>query len=97
MDIKTKNKTYKSVFGRYLRSSDTDLMDVYNNPSAYKHRAEKQIKDEMDAVDGYRYRIIGYNCNTFSCGYMYDDEDASYFIYHTASNKRVFEVVKDEE
>ena len=90
--MKTTQKTRltegeRHIITMYYYSKATRLDQVYKNYSVYKTRAEYFILKEMEENSGEDYRIIGHNCNTFSCGYRYkDNEGKEWLRYHTRSN-----------
>lgn len=76
----------KYWYARYLRSTDTHLYQVYKNcsyakQSAYEHCKYRLVHTE-GVVDVGDWRIIGHNCNNFTCA----------TVYTTTDNKRVFRV-----
>lgn len=80
-------KKEQQIIKNYYNATAFRLWQVYTNYSVYKARAEHYILEEMLEKNGFDYRIIGYNCNAFSCGYCYkDDEGNKWLRYHTAQN-----------
>ena len=64
-------------------SNKIELSDCYNNYSKAKENAYNYCRDFCTALDGYHFRITGYNCNTFTCGYLFDTNENQYIIVHT--------------
>ena len=74
---------YESKAGEYNR-----VRDVYGRPSTYKERAEERIIEEMLDNDGYGYKILTYNAQMFTCGYVYDDADGNAtLVVHTPTER----------
>jgi hypothetical protein len=88
-------KAQQQIINNYNRATAYSLNDVYASYSVFKARAEKQILNEMESVNGWGYKILGANSCTFSCAYLKQNEIDGQIeiVYHTAQNKRVFDYV----
>lgn len=88
-------KAQQQIIHNYNRATAHSLDDVYANYSVFKARAERQILNEMESVNGWGYKILGANSCTFSCAYLKQNEVDGQIeiVYHTAQNKRVFDFV----
>lgn len=87
------NKKQQQLLNNFNQSYNTKLSDIYKNYSGEKARAERDILNEMGKKCGYDYRITGGNCNFFSCGYLYiDEQNKTHLVYHTYANKYDFVV-----
>ena len=88
-------KRQQQIIDNYNKSTSYSLDDVYNNYSVYKARAERQIINEMQAVGGWGYKIIGANSCSFSCAYLRQNKDDGFIeiVYHTAQNKQVLDFI----
>lgn len=84
---KLTKKQAMAVFHNWSNSNRYNLSDVYNTYSDEKRRAEYMIQLEMVDAGGSNYRIIGANCNTFSCAYIINSTNT--LIYHTSHNKYI--------
>lgn len=81
-----KRETFtRHAYNSYKNSSDYTLKDVYTKPSIYKVKAFENIIDEAFIHNGYGLKIISYNAQMFTCGYMVELHGDTYFIRHTAS------------
>ena len=68
------DKTALSVIPRFNESVLTrTLLDCYKTCSRVKQNAYYDCKHLQYELQGYDFRIIGYNSMTFSCGFMFDD------------------------
>lgn len=86
-------KQQQSIIDRYNHATKTSLDECYNTCSYYKTRAEYLIKQEMLDKNGRNYRILGYNCNFFSCAYTYTNENGNdILVYHTAYKRQEIEL-----
>ena len=68
-------------------SIDTNLFDVYKSFSDNKRRAFDYCMNEMRRKDGFNLRITTANTFSFSCGFLYYDENKRLRCrYYTSQN-----------
>lgn len=80
----------KSAYQKFMEVATTKLEEVYKKPSSAKKVALKHCIHDMEVNDGYRGRIVKFNQNMFTYGYIYNDEfNNKYFVYITPRNKYV--------
>lgn len=65
----TKSKIIKSAYQQFLSSQKTQLSDCYANPTKAKREAFDRCIRLCYLHNYDRYRILGYNTNTFSFGF----------------------------
>lgn len=82
----------KGAFHSYNESKYTRVNEFYKKPSYYKERAEYLIKQKMQKVNGYGYKVVGGNCMFFTAGWLYDENDKTIFVYETYANTYKLEV-----
>lgn len=92
--MKKSTKLMRDAYNRYLASSLYTLGDCYGSYSVYKDRAFQRCADLYHRLDGNRFRIIGYNCNTFSVGFEFPDPETGVlsFAYITKDYDRFCEI-----
>ena len=61
------NKRALEFLKAYRNSYNYNIYDCYANPSANKRKAY------MESIGGHGYRILSFNCKTFTCGFMKDN------------------------
>lgn len=81
-------KNIKSAFYCYEKSTNYTLSDCYANNSYAKERAFNYCISQMIAHNGSGLKIIGYNCMTFSVGFMGEINGKSAFFYITRDYDR---------
>ena len=82
------NKQFRAVYRAYKWSNMTTLDDLYKSASIYKYRAYNYCIDLYNKLNGYDFKIIGGNCNTFSVGFKFVENDIEYFAYITKDYNR---------
>ena len=86
-------KQIKSILERHNQSNLYSLDDCYSNYSVYKARAMEYCYKLFTEKNGYNLKILGYNCNTFSVGFYFEDENGNEkFMYITKAYDRVLDV-----
>lgn len=75
-------KTTLCAYERYKKSSAMTLYDVYKQPSSAKLLAYDRCVECMNRQEGRNLRIISYNSQTFTCGFITN----LYFVYITPWN-----------
>lgn len=95
MTLVKKNKMMRSIYRRWDRMEYRNLYDCYGRPSPNKVKAYKDCIDLQTKYSGSGLKIIGYNCNTFSVGFVgkYFGRDA--FFYITKDYDRVMYLDED--
>ena len=73
----------KAYYEQLFESDNIYLEDCYDKFSRAKEKAYNYCLDYYEALDGYHFRITGYNCNAFTCGYLFDTDKNTYIIIHT--------------
>ena len=80
-------KKQQQMFYAVTHSNNESLYDVYKTFSDSKYRAYDYCKDEMRLKDGFNFRITSANTFSFSCGFLYYDNDKHLHCrYYTSQN-----------
>ena len=82
-------KQLRNAYKDYLLSTKTSLFDCYERPSKHKWDALDYCKGLCDELNGDSLRIISYNTNVFSVGFIFvNEEGKNVFAYITRDNNR---------
>lgn len=88
--IKVKlNKQMQNAMRMHKMSNTYSLSQCYNSYSYAKEKAYNYCKELYNTCNGYDFKIIGYNCMSFSVGFYCDFEDKTHFVYITKSYDRM--------
>ena len=87
----TKNQL-KAKYAEYLATPSRCVNDVYARPSTAKRRAEQNIINYLVDQNGYGYRVMSYNAQMFTVGYIIRNENGKCFVYETAYNQYVMQL-----
>lgn len=86
----TQNKVAQAHIQAYDNSHWYYLWDVYSNYSEYKVQAYNRCIDLMNRLNGWGLRILSYNSNVFTVGFLFADPDTGVirFAYITRDYDR---------
>ena len=73
--IKASTQRGQRFLDAYRRSHNTTLGDCYGSYSTDKARADRDCRDTMLRTGGSGYRILSYNQNVFTCGWITKEGD----------------------
>lgn len=86
------NKRQLNIIQAHERSALFDLYDCYEKPSARKYYAFNRCKEYCANLNGFNFKIIGFNSCMFSIGFYYRKNGALFFHYETHANALDFKV-----
>lgn len=67
---KLSKRQWAQVYSLYKKTDKkSSVYNIYKTCSYDKQAAEDDIKREMKKQHGWGYRVIGHNCQSFSCVY----------------------------
>ena len=81
---------------KFMHSDCTSVTNYYVKPSDTKVAIEQNIKSQMLARNGKRYRVLNGNTFHFTCAYVYPKDDAWILVIETVSNHRELELLPQE-
>lgn len=95
-EIKATSLCGKRFIDEYINSEHIFLEDVYNSHSYYKQIAYNQCHKFFEDAEGVSFRIISYNSQQFSVGFVVEDENFNdYLVIITRCN--YYKIRKDFE
>ena len=88
MMVKSNTKQMRSAYERFLVSMDWYLEDVYSSYSQAKRNAYEYCRDLYNKYNGERFRIVSFNQNVFTVGFIGTIEGHKAFFYITRDYDR---------
>ncbi len=82
----TKKQQIKQAYEHYKKSNYYELSDCYGSYSTAKARAFKYCENLMTSHKGHSLKIISFNSNFFSVGFIGYIDDKEAFFYITAGS-----------
>ena len=86
------NKQEKQVYEKYQMSTYYRLEHCYVNPSIRKRQVYNDLIDECTLNDGWHLRIMSYNNQMFTAGYIVLNGNDKFLVYHTPTKKQIIKV-----
>ncbi len=86
--LHAKTKQMQATYNHYLKSQKFLLRDCYTNYSTPKLCAFKYCKQQQEQYNGHRGRIIAYNTQIFTFGFLGEINGKEAFFYITPSYSR---------
>lgn len=77
----------KNYYRLYNKSRKHKLSDCYKTYSESKSRAFDSIKQLCHDIDAWGIKIITYNCQVFTAGYLYVYQGRTYFVVETPTKR----------
>ena len=71
--LNNNTKKAQAFINAYNRSDIFSIREAYANPSTAKTKADYSCRMMMQSEGGYGYKIISYNCNYFTAGWISGD------------------------
>lgn len=74
MKLNRNTKKAQGFIDSYRYSCNYTLTDCYESYSYHKWMAEDSCRDRMYNMNGWGFKIMSYNSQTFTCGWLYQDK-----------------------
>ena len=82
----------KQIYKKYQMSTYYRLEHCYYNPSKRKRQVYDYLIDECTLNDGCNLRIMSYNNQMFTAGYIVLNGNDKFLVYHTPTKKQIFKI-----
>ena len=86
------NKQEKQVYEKYQMSTYYRLEHCYDKPSIRKRQLYNELIDECTLNDGCNLRIMSYNNQFFTAGYIVLNGNDKFLVYYTPTKKQIIKV-----
>lgn len=73
-------------YEKWKKSTATELWDIYSNYSYNKEKALNMCYRIMKNLNGFNLKIVGYNSNVFTVGFMTIDNGKQIYHHITPTN-----------
>ena len=87
------NKQMRWFYTEYLRSSATELWQVYKTSvSSAKLKSYEAIKAEAKRLNAIEdVRILSHNSHTYTCGYIYPHPETGELVFRVETRDHTYE------
>ena len=86
------NKQEKQIYEKYQMSTYYRLEHCYDKPSNRKRQIYENLIDECTLNDGWNLKIMSYNSQIFTAGYIVLNGNDKFLVYHTPTKKQIIKV-----
>jgi len=76
----------------YERATATTIYEVYAKPCQANVEAYNRLREEMERVGGYGFKVFNATSHSWCCAYEVLIDEKPYLIYYTRDNKYVIEL-----
>ena len=92
MKLNRNTKKAQDLIERFYNSEFDTLEECYNSCSAAKRNAYYDCLHKCADMDGRRFRIISFNSQTFTCGWLYRCEQTGDIILNVETYRNNYQV-----
>lgn len=92
MKLNRNTKKAQGIINRFNNSEFFTLSDCYKSYSENKYRAFQACVDRFYKMDGYGFRIISFNSQTFTCGWLYDDKETGVIMLNVETYRNTYTI-----
>ena len=92
MKLNRNTKKAQGLIERFYNSEIDTLEDCYETCSAAKRRAFYWCTKRCGDMDGWRFRIMSYNSQTFTCGWLYEDKETGVIMLNVETYHNTYTI-----
>ena len=90
MKLNRNTKKARALIESFFNSNIDTLEHCYNSYSAAKSRAFYWCTNKCAEMDGWRFRIMSFNCQTFTCGWLYEDKETGVIMLNVETVRNTY-------
>lgn len=90
MKLNRNTKKAQDLIYRFSNSAFDKLEDCYNSCSGSKRIAYYNCLYKCSDMDGWRFRIISFNFQTFTCGWLYEDKETGVIMLNVETYRNTY-------
>ena len=92
MRLNRNTKKAQDLIERFCSSEFDTLEHCYTSCSQAKHRAYYWCTNKCAEMDGWRFRIISFNMDTFTCGWLYEDKETGIIMLNVETYRNTYTI-----
>lgn len=92
MKLNRNTKKAQDLIERFYNSEIDTLEDCYEMYSAAKRRAYDYCLNKCADMNGWRFRIISFNSQTFTCGWLYADKETDVIMLNVETYRSTYTI-----
>lgn len=92
MKLNRNTKKARYLVQGYERSCNYCLNQCYSSYSYSKHAAEVHCREKMLDMGGYGFKILSFNSQTFTCGWLYEDKQTGVIMLNVETYRNTYTI-----
>ena len=92
MKLNRNTKKARSFAQQYTFSSKHGLHECYSSYSYAKAVAEVNCRKKMLGMDGFGFKIMSFNSQTFTCGWLYQDKETDVIMLNVETAYNSYQI-----
>lgn len=92
MKLNRNTKKAQDLIERFYNSEIDNFGGCYKTCSVAKCRAFYRCTNKCAEMDGWRFRIISFNSQTFTCGWLYVDKETDKIMLNVETYRNTYTI-----
>lgn len=92
MKLNRNTKKAQDLIYRFYHSTFDTLEECYNSCSAAKRKAYYHCLCKCVDMSGWRFRIISFKSQTFSCGWLYENKETGVIMLNVETYRNTYTI-----
>nr|DAF90297.1 MAG TPA: hypothetical protein [Podoviridae sp. cthau23] len=92
MKLNRNTKSAQGLIERFYNSEFDTLEHCYVSCSQAKRRAYYWCTNKCAEMDGWRFRIISFNSQTFTCAWLYKDKETGEIMLNVETYRNTYTI-----
>lgn len=92
MKLNRNTKKAQDLIYRFNHSMFDRLEECYKSCSYVKRIAYYNCLYKCSDMDGWRFRIISFNSQTFTCGWLYEDKETGVIMLNVETYRNTYTI-----
>ena len=92
MKLNRNTKKARGLVQEYERSCNYGLNQCYASYSYAKAVAEVHCREKMLDMGGYGFKILAFNSQAFTCGWLYEDKETGVIMLNVETYRNTYTI-----
>ena len=92
MKLNRNTKKARALVQAYERSYNYELNQCYASYSHAKAVAEAHCRKKMFDMGGYGFKILSFNSQVFTCGWLYEDKETGATMLNVETCRNIYTI-----
>ena len=92
MKLNRNTKKARGLVQEYERSCNYGLNQCYSSYSYANAFAEVLCREKMFDMGGYGFKILSFNSQAFTCGWLYEDKETGVIMLNVETDRNTYTI-----